>query len=39
VGDGAHAHHEFLFISKLPERAALLAMLLLAPPLAYAEAS
>jgi glutamate carboxypeptidase len=39
VGDGAHAHHEFLFISKLPERTALLAMLLLAPPLAYGEAS
>ena len=33
VGDGAHAPHEFLFIDKMVERSALLALLLLAPPL------
>jgi glutamate carboxypeptidase len=32
VGDGAHANHEFLFIDKMVERSALLALLLLAPP-------
>lgn len=32
VGDGAHAHHEFLFIDKTIERAALLTLLLSAPP-------
>lgn len=31
VGDGAHAEHEHVEISRLPERAALLALLLLAP--------
>ena len=31
VGDGAHASHEFVFLEKLPERSALLAMLLLSP--------
>jgi glutamate carboxypeptidase len=31
VGDGAHAAHEFVFLEKMSERAALLAMLLLAP--------
>jgi glutamate carboxypeptidase len=31
VGDGAHAHHEFVFIDKLIERTALLALLLLTP--------
>lgn len=31
VGDGAHAAHEFIFLEKMSERAALLAMLLLAP--------
>jgi glutamate carboxypeptidase len=31
VGDGAHAAHEFVFVEKLPERAALLSLLLLAP--------
>ena len=31
VGDGAHADHEHVEISRLPERAALLALLLLAP--------
>ncbi len=34
VGDGAHARHEHLDIDKTIERAALLALLLLAPPLA-----
>ena len=34
VGDGAHAHHEHLVISKTLERAALLTLLLIAPPLA-----
>jgi len=33
VGDGAHAHHEFVYIDKMTERAALLALLLLAPAL------
>lgn len=33
VGDGAHAHHEFLYIDKTIERAALLALLISAPPL------
>ena len=32
VGDGAHAHHEFLYIDKTIERAALLALLLATPP-------
>ncbi|NNF59175.1 MAG: M20 family metallopeptidase [Rhodothermaceae bacterium] len=31
VGDGAHAIHEFAFLDRIPERAALLALLLLAP--------
>lgn len=31
VGDGAHAHHEFVVIDKLIERTALLTLLLLAP--------
>ncbi len=33
VGDGAHARHEFIYLDKTLERAALLAMLLAAPPL------
>jgi glutamate carboxypeptidase len=33
VGDGAHAHHEHLDLDRSIERAALLALLLLAPPL------
>ncbi|HUF76943.1 MAG TPA: M20 family metallopeptidase [Longimicrobiales bacterium] len=33
VGDGAHARHEHVMLDSLPERAALLALLLLAPPL------
>ncbi|MDX1615865.1 MAG: M20/M25/M40 family metallo-hydrolase, partial [Candidatus Promineifilaceae bacterium] len=33
VGDGAHALHEFIYLDKMVERAALLALLLLAPPL------
>ena len=32
VGHGAHARHEFLYIDKTLERAALLTMLLLSPP-------
>jgi glutamate carboxypeptidase len=32
VGDGAHAVHEFIYIDKLVERTALLALLLMAPP-------
>ena len=33
VGDGAHAVHEFIYIDQLPQRCALLTLLLLAPPL------
>ena len=33
VGDGAHAIHEHLLVDKTLERAALLAMLLTAPPM------
>jgi glutamate carboxypeptidase len=33
VGDGAHAHHEHIQIDLLPQRCALLTLLLLAPPL------
>lgn len=33
VGDGAHARHEQIVLDKLPERSALLGLLLLAPPL------
>lgn len=36
VGDGAHAQHEFIYYDKMVERSALLALLLLAPPLASA---
>lgn len=32
VGDGAHARHEFVSFDKMAERGALLALLLLAPP-------
>ncbi len=39
VGDGAHAEHEFLYIDKTLERAALLALLLLTPPAATGEAA
>lgn len=35
VGDGAHAAHEYLEIGATLERAALLALLLLAPPVAH----
>jgi glutamate carboxypeptidase len=31
VGDGAHADHEYVEVDRMPERAALLALLLLAP--------
>ncbi len=33
MGDGAHAYHEFIQIDSLVERAALLAMLVLQPPM------
>jgi glutamate carboxypeptidase len=33
VGDGAHARHEFIYYDKMVERSALLALLLLTPPL------
>ncbi len=33
VGGGAHALHEFVYLDKIAERTALLALLLLAPPL------
>ena len=33
VGDGAHARHEFVYVEKLVERSALLALLLMEPPL------
>ncbi len=33
VGDGAHAPHEFLYLDETLQRTALLALLLLAPPL------
>lgn len=36
VGDGAHATHEFVFLDRMAERAALLALLVAAPPLAPA---
>jgi glutamate carboxypeptidase len=32
VGDGAHARHEFIYFDKMVERGALLALLLMAPP-------
>lgn len=32
VGDGAHARHEFIYFDKLVERSALLALLLMEPP-------
>jgi glutamate carboxypeptidase len=38
VGDGAHARHEHLRLDASLERAALLTLLLLAPPLAAASA-
>ena len=33
TGDGAHAEHEFIYVKKLPERTALLSLLLLADPM------
>ena len=39
VGDGAHAEHEHLYIDKTLERAALLTLLLLAPPVGAEEAA
>ncbi len=35
VGDGAHAQHEYVVIDRLPERAALLAMLVCEPEIAF----
>ena len=37
VGDGAHAPHEFLYLDETLQRTALLALLLLAPPLVAPE--
>jgi glutamate carboxypeptidase len=34
VGDGAHARHEFIYAHRMVERCALLALLLMEPPLA-----
>jgi glutamate carboxypeptidase len=39
VGDGAHARHEFLYVDKMVERTALLALLLAGPPLPPAPAA
>jgi len=36
VGNGAHARHEFVYLDKMLERAALLALLLMAPPVTAA---
>ena len=36
VGDGAHAQHEYVLVDRLPERAALLAMLVREPHIASA---
>jgi glutamate carboxypeptidase len=36
VGDGAHARHEFVYLDKMVERTALLALLLIAPPVTTA---
>jgi glutamate carboxypeptidase len=33
VGDGAHARHEFVYVDRMVERCALLALLLMEPPL------
>lgn len=38
VGDGAHARHEHLLLNKTQERTALLALLILHPPLAVTDA-
>ncbi|MEX0822037.1 MAG: M20 family metallopeptidase [Rhodothermales bacterium] len=37
VGDGAHAAHEYVDVGRMPERAALLALLVLQPPLSPEE--
>ena len=39
LGDGAHAENEHVLVSSLPERAALLALLLLEPPGAHASSA
>ncbi len=36
VGDGAHAQHEFVYCERMVERSALLALLIMAPPVASA---
>ncbi len=35
VGDGAHAHHEFIFVDQLFDRTAMLALLVMAPSLTH----
>jgi len=37
VGDGAHAHHEFVFVDQMANRAAILAGLVLLPPMGSME--
>ena len=37
VGDGAHAPHEFVYAARMVERSALLALLLMEPPLGKGE--
>ena len=39
IGGGAHSHHEFVCLDRLAERTALLALLLLEPPLAIGKRS
>jgi glutamate carboxypeptidase len=39
VGDGAHARHEFVYVDKMVERSALLALLLMEPPLGKGESA
>jgi glutamate carboxypeptidase len=39
IGGGAHAHHEFVYLDCLAERTALLALLLLEPPLAVGKST
>jgi glutamate carboxypeptidase len=39
VGDGAHAPHEFVYVDRMVERCALLALLVMEPPLGSGESS
>lgn len=39
VGDGAHSHHEFVYTDRMIERCALLALLVMEPPLRRGECS